>query len=379
MLMPFCPVDVQILADGNAAAAALRARLNPNQDILFLASDGRFEALRLDLFVNALQEDGHRVLRYADITPNPALADVAKLLSFLSANAFVPTAVVAAGGGSCIDLGKAACALCGLPPAHTSAAVREALRTHAYERPHARPGLYALPTTAGTGSEVTRWATLWDPEENKKLSLDYAGGFPKAALLVPAWMRGMGAELTLATGLDALSHAMEAYWAAAREPLSQELALAAVAKIRDALPLSLADADAPAPRRELAMGSLLAGLAFSRTRTTACHSISYPLTLLFGVPHGFAAAMALSSVLRRNRAAVPELNRLDALFDEYEGFDAWMERAARGVRPLRLSAFGIAEGDLPAIRDLASTPGRMDNNPVAFSPDELLEILRENL
>jgi alcohol dehydrogenase class IV len=328
MLMPFCPVDVQILPDGNAAAAALRARMEPEQAILLLASDGRFKALGLGLLADALRADGHRVLRYADIAPNPALADVAKLLSFLATGAFTPTAVVAVGGGSCIDLGKAACALCGLPPAHTPAAVREALRPRAYERPPPRPGLYALPTTAGTGSEVTRWATLWDPEETKKLSLDDAGGFPKAALLVPEWTRGMGAELTLATGLDALSHAMEAYWAVAREPLSQELALAAAAKIRDALPLALADAGAPAPRRELAMGSLLAGLAFSRTRTTACHSISYPLTLLFGVPHGFAAAVTLSSVLRCNRAAVPELNRLDALFEEYEGFDAWMERVS---------------------------------------------------
>ncbi|MCE5343154.1 MAG: phosphonoacetaldehyde reductase [Eubacteriales bacterium] len=378
MYLPFCPVDVRVL---NAADAlpALRERLSPSEKILLLASRSRYAALGLEAFVAALREDGHTVTHYPEITPNPTIDDVVALLDFLRRRAFAPTTILAIGGGSCIDLGKAAGALYPLLPVPTADAVRKALQTRAYAQPHDRAAVFAMPTTAGTGSEVTPWATLWDPQEGRKLSLDDTGGFPKAALIVPEWTCGLPVEITLSTGLDALSHAMEAFWAVRREPLSQELALAAAVKVRDALPAALQnplDLDA---RREMALGSLLAGLAFSRTRTTACHSISYPLTLLFGIPHGFAVALTLSSVLKRNEAAVPEITRLTAVFSGQGGFENWLTRVSRSVQPLRLSAFGLTDTDLPAVRDRAFTPGHMDNNPVPFTPDEVLAILRENL
>ena len=94
---------------------------------------------------------------------------------------------------------------------------------------------------------------------------------------------------------------------------------------------------------------------------------------------GTAVAMTLSSVMRRNAKAVPEVARLQAVFDEAEGFDAWLEQTARGVQPLHLGAFGVTEADLSAIGELTFTSGRMDNNPVAFTLDEVMDILRENL
>ena len=153
----------------------------------------------------------------------------------------------------------------------------------------------------------------------------------------------------------------------------------AAAKICRALPLALSEPDHLDARREMCLASLTAGLAFTQTRTTACHSISYPLTLHKGIPHGFAVAVTLSSVMRRNAKAVPEMERLQAVFDEAEGFDAWLEQTAYGVQTLTLSAFGIAEQELESLARQTFTAGRMDNDPVAFTTDDVLEILHENL
>ncbi len=378
MFWPVCPVDVR-LTDPKGGQNAVRAWLDSPRRLLTLASRSRLAALNLAPFLTALQGDGHAVQLVTDIPVNPTVDDVAALLTRLRQQPFEPTAILAIGGGSCIDLGKAVSALYHVLEKPTPQAVRDAVNRKAYAQPHPCVELIAMPTTAGTGSEVTRWATLWDPQEKRKLSIDHAQVFPRGAAIVPEWTVEMPAALTLSTGLDALSHAMEAYWSVSRNPLSQELALLAAAKVRDALPLALAEPENEAARREMSLASLLAGLAFSQTRTTACHSISYALTLLHGIPHGFAVALTLASVMRRNAKAVPEMDRLFAVFDEREGFEVWLEGVTHGVQPLCLSAFGVAERDLSAICEAAFTQGRMDNNPVAFTPADVLEILNENL
>ena len=378
MYHPICPVDVRVInaVDGQRA---VRDWLKGTHRLLVLASKSRCAELNLTPFFTALQGDGHAVQLYTAIAPNPTVDDVAALLARLKEEPFEPTAILAIGGGSCIDLGKACAALCGLPGQPTAASVREALANKAYVSDRPRPELIAMPTTAGTGSEVTRWATVWDPQEKRKLSIDHPDGYPSAAVIVPEWTVGMPASLTFSTGLDALAHAMEAFWAVNRNPLSQELAIAAVTKIRDALPAALADLGDRNARQEMALGSLMAGMAFSQTKTTACHSISYPLTMLHGIPHGFAAAITLSSVMRRNAEAVPEIARLEEVFYDAEGFDAWLEDTADGIASLSLSSFGVKEADLREICNLAFTPGHMDNNPVAFTQADVMEILHESL
>ncbi len=377
MFNPFCPVDVRVLPT-EAAMQAVRSMLPKPCRLLVLASPGRCAALGLAPFFTALQGDGHAVQLYGDIPANPSVSDVAALLLRLRAQPFEPATILAIGGGSCIDLGKAAAALYYLLPKPDTQAVRTAIMEKQYLAPQPVIDLLAMPTTAGTGSEVTRWATVWDADNRRKLSVDHAAGFAKAAVLVPEWTLGMDAELTLSTGLDALSHAMEAYWAVARNPLSQELALLAAGKIVAALPRAIAQPNDLGARRDMCLASLTAGLAFSQTRTTACHSISYPLTMLFGIPHGYAAALTLGTVMRLNAKAVPEIERLAAVFDEAEGFDAWLFETARDVRELRLSAFGVAQQDFKDICELTFTAGRMDNNPIVFSQAQVMDILREN-
>lgn len=379
---PFCPVDVSLL-ERAPGEAALRELLSPRPEKLLVLAP-RFLCTELSLapLFSALQGDGHCLHLVTDIPSNPSVDRLAEVLAQLRGQGFSPTCILAIGGGSCMDMAKGISALWNLPPSDTSnsGAVREAIQQKKYLRPgHAFPAILVMPTTSGTGSEVTHWATIWDTELGQKLSIDCVDCYPKAAILIPEWTAGMPASLALSTGLDALSHAMEAFWAKARTPLSQALALTAVDRVRRFLPQVLAAPQEIALRREMCLASLLAGLAFSQTRTTACHSLSYPLTLLYGLPHGYAAAITLASVMERNRAVLPEIEELSSLFDEDEGFLSWLEDVTRGIQTLRLSAFGIPEEDLPSIAQSAFTTGRMDNNPIVFTPEESLEILRECL
>ncbi len=378
---PFSPVDIRVLPK-EAGEAAVRDLLRREKHrLLILCPRFLCGELALASFFTALQGDGHSVQLVTEIPANPSVEDLLALLGQLRQQEFSPTAILAIGGGSCIDLGKGLSAFWHMPEASAADldGLRQAIRQKDYLAPHPFVDLIAMPTTAGTGSEVTKWATIWDPAHDQKLSIDCTECFAKAAILIPDWTAGMPAGLTLSTGLDALSHAMEAFWARARTPLSQALALSAVGKVRRFLPQALAQPQNLAFRQEMCMASLLAGLAFSGTRTTACHSLSYPLTMLHGVAHGYAAALTLRPVLRRNLAAVPEIQDLLDLFQPDGGFEAWLAGVTHGIHSLRLSAFGIQQEHLAAIAELTFTAGRMDNNPIVFSKEEALAILEECL
>ena len=379
MFSPFSPVDIRIL-DKAAGLAAAETLLDGTNGLCVLLSKTMAERLQLQGFLQSLLSR-HGGVWLDAIPSNPSVFDVCQALKALLGKQV--SAILAIGGGSAIDLGKAIAALHGFFDENglSEENIRRAILEKAYDSPRHIPILLAMPTTAGTGSEVTRWATVWDPRKKQKLSMDCAALFPKAAVIVPEFTMTMGPELTLSTGLDALSHAMEAFWARSRTPLSQALALSAIGTIR----LSLKDASSPekasnpAVRRDMCLGALLAGLAFSITRTTACHAISYPLTILHRLPHGYAAAMTLGSVLRRNEAAVPQIQAIHALFEKDGGFASWLCRLTEHTRPLRLSSLGIGRGDLPAIANLSFTAGRMDNNPIAFDRQDVLAILEECL
>lgn len=381
--VPFCPVDIRIVGRAEGEAA-VRAMLPPAtaRRLLVLAPRALCTELSLASFFTALQFDGHSVHLVTEIPANPSVQDVADLLEALRQQEFDPEAILAIGGGSCMDLAKALSAFWRLPPSlsRSGDSVREGIHEKAYlAKGHSLVPLVTMPTTSGTGSEVTHWATIWDSQNQQKLSIDCPELFPLGAVLIPEWTAGMPAALTLSTGLDALSHAMEAFWANASTPLSRALSIAAVQKIRCFLPQVLSKPQDIVLRQEMCVASLLAGLAFSGTRTTACHSLSYPLTMLHGIPHGFAAALTLLPVLRRNKAVLPEIQQLEDIFAEEGGLSAWLQRVCDGVQVLRLSAFGVTEDQLAAISALAFTTGRMDNNPIPFTPEESIEILQESM
>lgn len=126
-------------------------------------------------------------------------------------------------------------------------------------------------------------------------------------------------------------------------------------------------------------GGVVVWSGFSKTRTTACHSISYPLTMQYGIPHGFAVAVTLEQIAKRNKQAVPEIETLLGRFGGREKFHHWLVGVSEDIQPLRLSAMGVGEHDLPELAEGAFTQGRMDNNPVPLQLKDVMSILSEIL
>lgn len=312
------------------------------------------------------------------VPSNPTYLDVFHSLSALKGK--TPDLVVAIGGGSTIDLAKSCVGFSYLINGRRLAAeaVLDSLRTKEYRNHPTGIPIIAIPTTAGTGSEVTQWATVWDKEAEVKYSIDAAHLRPKRAYIVPEYTLSMPKRLTLSTGLDALCQAVEAYWAKASSPMVKELAKTALRLIVDHLPKVLSDPGNLYLREKVCLGSVFSGLAFSNTRTTACHSISYPLTMRYGVEHGLACALSLSKVMEVNLPAIQEAKELLAALGVRNAGEVqeWLDKITDGIVRLRLSSFGVQEKDIPKLVGMCFTLGRMDNNPVALTPGEVEQILR---
>ena len=231
------------------------------------------------------------------IRENPELHDLQNAINNIQLNTELDF-VVGFGGGSAMDASKAINLAISLPV--ESRDLRELI---------ARPGLHSLvprtkqlmfPTTSGTGSEVTPFATIWDRLNKSKLSLASEYLFPHSAFVDPELTSTLPFDSTLNTSLDALNQAMESMWN--KRATTFSLALATRSALLGFHGLrSLAEGKLDTQTRELlSEASVLAGLAISQTRTALCHSISYPMTTHFNVPHGLACAFTMKAVMENN-------------------------------------------------------------------------------
>ena len=260
------------------------------------------------------------------IEPNPDVSYLAAMYErFWREHAGVD-ALVAVGGGSAIDTAKAL--MVGTASGRFDDLIA-LLATGKRFTPDRVKALIAVPTTAGTGSEVTPWATIWDKAASKKHSLHLPETWPEAAIVDPDLMATLPASVTLQSGLDALSHSLEAVWNVNANPISDVYAIAAAREVMATLPALLANRGDRQLRARMALAALKAGLAFSNTKTALAHSISYEMTLRFGLPHGIACSFTLPMVLER--AAGRDAGR-DAVLAAI--FDGDLARA-----PARLRAF----------------------------------------
>jgi phosphonate metabolism-associated iron-containing alcohol dehydrogenase len=312
---------------------------------------------------NLEQTLGSKMVRsFTRAEPNPTIASCAA--AFESVRDADPEVLVALGGGSAIDTAKAVAAQIahGSAEGWLSGHLRDGMPFRADAPP---PPIIAVPTTAGTGSEVTMWATIWDEQRAGKHSISHPSLYPEAAILDPALTLSVPRATTVASALDALSHAMEAVWNRAANPVSDALSTRAIRVIPGALRAALAAPDQIGIREALLSASLLAGLAISSTRTALAHSISYPLTAEMGVPHGIACSVTLPDLLLAVAAQQPE--RSD-LIVEALGHGAASDAASEIRRLLTdVGADEVIRRHVPtiaALRDLRGgfiAPGRAEN------------------
>ncbi len=234
---------------------------------------------------------GAPVVLINDVKANPDYRLLAQQINRIAEDE-APDVWVSLGGGSVIDTVKVFAAANG-----DFDNVRKFLETgNGANRLSATP-IIAVPTTAGTGSEVTCWATVWDEVSGIKYSLARQNLYPETALIDPALMWSKPQELTISTGLDALSHALESLWNVNANPVSAAHAISAAREVMDVLPKLANDLHNIELRSAMARASLSAGLAFSNTKTAIAHSLSYPITLKYNVQHGIACSFSLPIVI----------------------------------------------------------------------------------
>ncbi len=302
-----------------------------------------------------------------DIEPNPDVVHLDRLHTRFW-NEFADCDVILAlGGGSTLDTAKV---LAVTPP---SGAFRDLAKLLAEGAPFV-PGrvkpLIAIPTTAGTGSEVTPWATVWDRAAGSKYSLHLPQTWPEAAIVDPSLSASAPRGLTLQSGLDALSHALEAIWNVNANPVSDVLAISAARRMQRTLPLLIDRLDDRALRGDAALAALEAGLAFSNTRTALAHSISYEMTLRHGLPHGIACSFTLPLVLGRAIGLRPDRDAVLAqafdgpLADAPARLAAWLERLEVSTR---FESYGVAPEESRTLIE-AALRGTRGRNFIGAAP-----------
>lgn len=251
------------------------------------------------------------------IQPNPDVQWLAPLYEKVQHDHADVPVIVALGGGSAIDTAKALlCATQQGTFAELLAVLEQGGKLKSPGNTAWHKALIAIPTTAGTGSEVTPWATIWDQVGGRKHSLHQACTWPECAIIDAELMASLPAGATLSSGLDALSHALESIWNVNRNPVSMSLAVQAARRVIATLPALVKDLSNLQLRRDMAEAALLAGFAFSNTKTALAHSLSYDITLQFGVPHGIACSFSLPLVLEMALGAAPDADAaLLSIFD----------------------------------------------------------------
>jgi phosphonate metabolism-associated iron-containing alcohol dehydrogenase len=256
------------------------------------------EPMFLDIARRIAAIAGPAALTIDNVTPNPDFHMLTESCArFAGALAVgtraAPEVIVALGGGSVIDAAKVIAA-----GSNGFDAVRRVLENGAGDDALTAIPIIAIPTTAGTGSEVTCWSAVWDTDAGRKHSLSHPSLYPTDALIDPELMVGMPRALTVSTALDALSHSLESIWNVNGNPVSTNHAVNAATEIMASLPGLVDDLGNPDLRVRIARAATFAGLAFSNTKTALAHSISYPITLRHGTPHGVACSFSLPMVMR---------------------------------------------------------------------------------
>jgi alcohol dehydrogenase class IV len=291
--------------------------------------------------------------------------------------------VIAFGGGSAIDAGKAIAALCTNPgqPLDYLEVIGKGQPLIQSPAP-----FIAIPTTAGTGAEVTRNAVLSSPEDRVKVSLRHPLMLPKLAIVDPQLTYELPPEITATTGLDALTQLIEPFTCNRANPMTDALCREAIPRAARSLQRACEN-PTPASREDMALASLHGGLALANSGLGAVHGFAAPIGGMFEAPHGAVCAALLPHVMAANLKALPKENRYIQTARLLTGNpqataqDAiqWVKNLVQTLKIPGLSAYAITEEDFPAITKKARTASSMKANPVSLDDDQLSGILQAAL
>lgn len=362
------------LADLGISAAGLLGKT-----CLIVTDKGLLATGIVDAAVKSLRAHGVQCDVFDAVEADPSQATIVAAVDV--ARALKVDSVIGLGGGSSLDVAKLVAYLAG-----TGERIDDIYGVgRAMGR---RLPLVLVPTTSGTGSEVTPIAIV-TTEGKEKMGVVAPALLPDMALLDPLLTLGLPALTTAATGIDAMVHAIEAYASASpnNNPVSRALALEALRLLGGSLVRGVHHGDDIDARSRLLIGSMLAGQAFANSPVAAVHALAYPIGGHFKVPHGLSNALVLPHVLRFNAAKVPDVyaDMAPAAFpflaivphdDRASSFcDALFELARECGLPLRLREVGIGREALPMMaRDAVNQTRLLVNNPRSMTEIDALSI-----
>ena len=325
----------------------------------------------LNEILKSIQESGLQYQIFEDVKPNPKDEDVYKAASLLMDKEF--GAIIAIGGGSTIDTAKSA-----------SLIATHAGKVSDYAGWAKVPGpiypLVAIPTTAGSGSEATCWAVITDAILHTKLAIGDLNLAPNVAMVDPDLTVSLPAALTAATGMDALTHAIEAYISPLSSPVNDLLALEAIRLVASNLLNAVNHGDDLAAREAMMLASTLGGIAINNSDVAGVHCLSEGMGGLYDAPHGLLNAILLPYFMTVWQSGCSE--RFIHIAEAF-GADPRREEAVTQVMALNhslkfpsLAEVGVKKPDLPNLAALAESNVSNPSNPIPMTALDYLAILQ---
>ncbi len=328
----------------------------------------------------SLEDAGIEFEVFAESVPEPTVEDIDRIAQILRQSG--AEAVIAVGGGSPIDIAKASCMMM----THEGSC-----RDYLFGgcKQVTRPGLplIAIPTTAGSGSEMTAAAVVGDSQRNAKLSITSEYLIPRLALVDPELQISTPPFITATTGMDALTHAIESYVSRRENPVADLFALKAIELIGKSLYTAVTDKENIQARTDMALASTLAGVSFMNGGLGIVHGISQTVGGIAHVAHGVANALLLPYCIRKNAPACPEKFRdiARALGEDVTGISAEEAaelaaeatfRLADSIRiPTKLKEVGVTRKMFDDIIKATMQYRMLDINPLKITEQDVLDIL----
>ncbi len=378
--------------EGVAQLVGQEATARQAKSAFIVVDPGVLKAGLLDVVLDSLYAAKMVFTIHDKVVSNPDIVFVDEAAkAFRAAKADV---LIGMGGGSALDTAKAVKLMVGGPASVTVWDYANALgdERRPYPPAHKMPPYIAIPTTAGTGAEVTPWAVITRNDDERKFGVGDAATIPDVALVDPVLTMTLPAHLTAATGMDALSHLIEAYVSTNHNPILDPMILYGIELVGQSLRTAVARSDNLTAREEMAQASLIGGIAISSKWLGACHSLAHPLSGLAGVHHGLACGIMLPHQMQYSLMGALEryADVAVALDDGWLAVDSVREQALGAVTavselladiglPTRLSKVGVSEDLIPTLAQAAFQDLNWWTNPRDVTEKAMAEMYQAAL
>ncbi len=278
---------------GRSIRSKIFSKINSDKILLICSKKGKQRFISDKILSKIVIEKN--IIWLDQINDTPDIQEIDNHISNLKDEKF--ELIIAFGGGSVIDSAKAIFFYYNCK--NKNLTIKDLISRDVKINFKKKVSLLVLPTTSGTGSEVTQFATIWDKQNKKKYSIDNERIFPDFAFIDSELTDGLPEDITLYTGLDAINQSIESMWNKNASDFTIHLAIKSLKLGFNSIKNIFKKKDSPLFRNNMSQSSMLSGLCISQTRTAICHSISYPLTSHYSVPHGLACSFTMLEVLKK--------------------------------------------------------------------------------